>query len=264
MVELPDWDALVSNRSDDFDALSIQATVAPSGASWSGPFRVIGSDGHDYFVKSLQTCPLGQEASLAIEHVVARVGSLIGAPVCSTSLILITADIAGWEPRPGVPLQEGLAHASRALEHCDEQGRPNLAARSNDDNAARHAGVYALFDWCSGSDQQWLYDLDDDSRIYSHDHGLYFPPANNGSLDESALIGAVDLPSQLPDPPTGLSKAACETIADALDNVTRGDLAAILNSIPASWPVSNAALQTLGWYLERRAPAVATRVRSLV
>src|SRR5262249_30054216 len=101
------------------------APNAPAGGSWSGPFRVIASDGQQYLVKSLDTCPVGEKASLAIERIVAEVGRLIGAPVCKTSLIRIPAALAGsWEPRPGVPLTAGLAHASLALNHVDEFDRP--------------------------------------------------------------------------------------------------------------------------------------------
>lgn len=262
MVDLNDWEGLVSARSDDFTSLTVSATVAPAGGSWSGPFRVVGSDGNDYFVKSLETCPTGEGASLAIEHVVAEVGRLIAAPVCATSLIRITSDFAGWEPRPGVPLAEGLAHASRALDHADEI-RDVLSARHQDDNRRRHAGVYALFDWCVGSDNQWLYDLDNDRAIYSHDHGLYLPPPGRAIIDAASLQAQVDVPNQLPDPADGLLPGAVEDVAQALERVTRADLAAVLNSVPAAWPVTDADLEALGWFLERRCTPVAERLRRL-
>jgi hypothetical protein len=113
MPDFGGWETLIASRTDSGPSLSIAATVSGAGGSWAGPFRVIGSDGNDWFVKSLETCPTGEEVSIAIEHIVARVGKLIGAPVCETSLIRIPPDIAGWEPKPGVPLAEGWAHASR-------------------------------------------------------------------------------------------------------------------------------------------------------
>ena len=100
MVQLTEWSGLVRGRDDSFNAL--QAVIATSlGPSWSGPFRVTASDQQDYFVKSLETCPAGQRASLAIEQVVSQVGKLIGAPVCEASLIRIPAALAGWAPQPG-------------------------------------------------------------------------------------------------------------------------------------------------------------------
>lgn len=261
MPDLVEWNALVTGRHDSFDDLSVVAPE-PGGGSWSGPFRAIASDGHSYFVKSASTCPPGQEASLVIERVVGLAGALIGAPVCLPVLIRLTEDVAGYEVAPGKPLGAGLAHANRALEHADEMGRPDLYARSQDDNARRHVGVYALYDWCMGTDQQWLYDLDADRTLYSHDHGLYLPPLGQGLLDAAALQAQVDEPHELPDARSGLSPAAIEETADALERVATDDLADILKSVPASWPVSDGVLAALGWFLEQRAPAAAARLRA--
>lgn len=263
MPDFGGWETLIASRTDSGPSLSIAATISGSGGTWSGPFRVIGSDGNDWFVKSLQTCPAGQEASIAIEHIVAGVGKLIGAPMCDTSLIRIPPEIAGWEPRPGAALVEGWAHGSKALEHADERGRPNLDARVQDDNSRRHVGIYALFDWCFGCDQQWLYDIDNDRTIYSHDHGLYLPPVGSGFWLVAELIAAVDKPNPLPDPPHGLDKGQIAGVAQALEAVNRHSLATILNSVPTSWPVTDADLAALGWFLESRAKPVAARLRAL-
>jgi hypothetical protein len=257
------WLRLIAGRNDDFDALRVVAPE-PAGGTWSGPFRALASDGESYFVKSLATCPPGQEASLVIERVVAAVGGLIGAPVCRTTLIRIPGDLDGHEVRPGALLTAGLAHASRALEHADEMGRPNLYARSQDDNVRRHVGVYALYDWCCGSDQQWLYDLDADRTIYSHDHGLYLPPVGTGMLDAHALRTNVGLVYELPDPAAGLSAAAVDDVATALERLAPVDLAAVMRSVPASWPVDDDDLATLAWFLEQRASGVAARLRARV
>jgi hypothetical protein len=261
MVELAHWSGVVRSRRDDFNDL-VLAQPKDIGSGWSGPFRATANDGHDYFVKSLDTCPAGQGGSLAIERIVAQMGEVIGAPVCTTSLVRIPPELAGWEPRPGQRLTAGLAHASKALEHADEAGRPALSFRSQDDNQRRHVGLYALYDWCFGYDAQWLYDLDDDRRIYSHDHGLYLPPVGSGSVEQAALIAAVDVPNELPDARDGLLPAAVDEIAEELESVDRVMIADVLNSVPSSWPVSDDVLEVVGWFLERRAPAVAERLRS--
>lgn len=262
MVERAAWDGLVRSRPTDPPALSVAAfTPGPSTGTFSDTFRVVASDRHEYFVKALDHCPAGHGATLVAEQVVAAVGRLVGAPVCATPLIEIPEALAGYEVRPGTPLAAGVAHGSLALEHADEMGRPSLYARQQDDNARRHVGVYALFDWCYGSDQQWLYDLDDDRRLYSHDHGLYLP--GDWHVDAASLTAEVDVPHPLPDPPTGLSPVAVEEVAVALEAVTRTGLACILNGVPASWPVTDDVLEALGWFLEARAPGVAVRLRGL-
>lgn len=50
----------------------------------------------------------------------------------------------------------------------------------------------------------------------------------------------------------------------ALEKINRDALVNILCGVPASWPVSNDDLEALGWFLEYRAPSVASRIRALV
>jgi hypothetical protein len=124
--------------------------------------------------------------------------------------------------------------------------------------------VYALYDWCCGADAQWLYDLNNDRTLYSHDHGLYFPPPGKGGWTISDLVTVVDVPYQLPDPPDGLLATAIDELAASLEDVDRSSLVSIMNRVPTSWPVSDDELEALGWFLEYRAPAVAERLRLLV
>ncbi|WP_203841813.1 hypothetical protein [Winogradskya humida] len=166
------------------------------------------------------------------------------------------------EIKPGVHLSPGLAHASQALRNADERGRPSLSSRTRDDNRRRQAGIYALYDWCFGADPQWLYDLDHDHTIYSHDHGLYFPPTDQGRWSLADLEAAADLANELPDSRGGLDSDQVTLVATKLEAVTRSQLAAIMRTIPSSWPVSNDDLEALGWFLEHRAPAVAERLRA--
>jgi hypothetical protein len=264
LVELGDWSGLVRDRNDDFDALYVMAPEpTPAGPGHGGAFRATASDKRGYFVKSLQTCIRGEEASVAVEQIVAGLGRLIGAPVCHTSLIRIPSALEGWRPHTDRRrLEEGLAHASLALEHADDVA-PDLTARTKDDNCRRHVGVYALYDWCFGMDPQWLHDLDNDRMTFSHDHGLYFPPLNRAGWTREELVSRVDEARELPDPREGLLSDEVKRVALAIEQVSRDALAEILCSVPASWPVSNAELQDLGWFLERRAVSVAARVRSL-
>ncbi|MEV6983969.1 hypothetical protein AB0M95_22300 [Sphaerisporangium sp. NPDC051017] len=75
---------------------------------------------------------------------------------------------------------------------------------------------------------------------------------------------SVDEANVLPDVPNGLAPEAVEAVAEALETIDRDALVKILRAVPASWPVSDEALATLGWFLEHRAPAVANRLRALV
>jgi hypothetical protein len=130
-----------------------------------------------------------------------------------------------------------------------------------DDNPRRHAGVYAIWDWCWGGDDQWLYSAPEENRLYSHDHGHYLP--DGPSWTEQSLVNKVDEPWVSPRPTAGINASFLHEFADRLDAVTRLQLAEVLRAIPTDWDVTQPELEALGFFLERRAPAVAARLRGL-
>ncbi|WP_133378940.1 HipA family kinase [Klenkia marina] len=227
------------------------------------PFEVQADDENLYWVKSSSLLPPAEPAALVKEYVVARAGALIGAPVCRSTLIRIPPDLDGEELRDGMFLKAGLAHGSLAVERADERGRPYLVERKSDDNVRRHARIYALFDWCCGSDAQWLYDIDDNLSIYSHDHGRYLPPMDTGFLTRAALEAEVGRDNSLTDSPVGLNANELMDVASDLLKVSENDLLTILKGVPASWPVDDETLGALGWFLFERREGVAQRLMQL-
>lgn len=258
-----EWDGLIGNRENPSGGPSLAVIVSPAGGSWSSPVRVTGDDSRDYFAKFPEACPGQDEMSVVTEMVVARAGRLIGAPTCETVVMKVPQELHGEELKPGVTITSDVVHASLALDNCDER-RPELPERGRDDNRRRHVGCYALYDWFMGCDQQWLRDLNDEMATYSHDHGLYLPPVNTGHWTDQDLRANVDTPWPLPDSTAGLSPTAISEISDALRRVTRNDLRELLSGVPVDWAVTNEQLDGLGWFLERRAPAVADRIEQLV
>lgn len=257
-VERDAWQGIVSGRRTEPTVnLRIQAALRQGGGSAGGPFLVVASDGRRWWAKT----PDHVGKATVTEYVVARAGALIGAPVCANSLIRIGVDIAGWEYSPGRTLSEGIGHAMLELEAAQE-GRSRLEYRRDDDNLRRHVGIYALSDWCWGGDLQWLYSLADMMTVYSHDHGWYLPPEGQ-DWDAASLAAEVDTPHELTDPFPGARRADVEEFAQALERVNRSDLVAMLTAVPTSWPVADDELEALGWFLERRAPQVAVRLRRL-
>jgi hypothetical protein len=233
-------------------------TMTPSTNGGSGSFQVRASDGGRWWLKPINNL---QSPRVTInEYLVGRVGALCGAPVCNVKLILIPEEFAGWQFRPGHHLVAGIANASQEVRAAREDRA--LVARTRDDNRTRHAGVFALYDWCFGGDPQWLYAADDDEKTYSHDHGMYLPGAD--SWTEETLLAHVDKAHELGLEPTDLSKDAVEAAAAAIEASTTDVLAPILCSVPQEWPVTNRELAVLGYFLERRAPGTAGRVRAMM
>jgi hypothetical protein len=86
-------------------------------------------------------------------------------------------------------VQSVFAHAYRGVR--DAQLLHALDHRQEDDNRRRHVGVFASYDWCWGEDDQWLYSDTEEQKLYSHDHGWYFPE-DGPDWSEATLTSRVD------------------------------------------------------------------------
>jgi hypothetical protein len=87
---------------------------------------------------------------------------LIGAPVCPVRVIFIPSALEGWQFRAG-QLKRGFAHASLDVANSVQVG--GLGDRGHDENAIRHVGYFALYDWCWGGDVQGLEALTDNRKF---------------------------------------------------------------------------------------------------
>ena len=227
------------------------------------PLLALGDDGQRYWVK-VTSNPQGPMVPVN-EQIVARCGELIGAPTCGVRVVEVPEALAG--PVAGVHVDAGLAHGS--MDVADTVNGLFLDYRSDDDNPRRHAGLFALHDWCWGRDSQWLFAMSDERKTYSHDHGNFFPGGPDWPTRTESLVASVDEPHRLQDEvarsdPGGLDRAAVREVADALDAVTADDLVRVLSGIPPEWPVRDSELELLGFFLERRAPQVAERMRAMI
>jgi len=258
LVERNDWNGLVRNRLSAAE-IRLVAPLGQGGKGDSGAFIGLADDENRYWVKPLNN--LQDERILITEQVVARAGSLIDAPTCEVRTIDISSDFKGWEFRPGFALEAGVAHASKHVDGVVETRQ--LSNRHDDDNAARHTAIFALYDWCWGNDPQWLQQLTSENRFFSHDHGWYLPPLGPGwGID--TLTSSVDLAHELLGDRKGISLLHADPVARQLEKVSRDQIAEILLKIPTSWRVTDEELETLGFFLERRAPAAASRLRHKV
>jgi hypothetical protein len=252
------WAGLASGRGDPAGAPVIELPIKPSPRGGSGTFLAADHDGVRWWVKPLNN----QQGEMvpATEALVAGAGTMIGAPVCATAVVWLPPEIRGWEFRPGAAIVPGYAHASRAVETASESSQ--LIYRDRDDNRRRHAGVYALYDWCWGADDQWLYSEIEDRQVYSHDHGWYLPESGP-AWNEATLTAHVGEAHRAVWPSEGVDDSELARLATRLRGVSRVELVELVRRIPASWPVGDADLEALGWFLESRAPEVAARLETL-
>lgn len=222
----------------------------------SGAFLARASDDRRYWVKPLNNYQ-GERVPIT-EQLVGRAGALIAAPTCEVRTLLIPGDLVGWQFRSAQSLVEGIAHGSLHVDDCVDTRE--FEYRALDDNRRRHCLFMALYDWCWGGDAQWLRVEGKDFRYYSHDHGWYLPPEGPG-WDSANLEQAVDDTHEFPDPGTGFNLFNGQEAATNFANVSREGLIKVLASIPSSWPVTNEELESVGYFLERRAPQVAERIQ---
>lgn len=222
----------------------------------SNSFLMLADDQARYWCKALNN---GQSPRVPVnEQIVGRLGKLVGIAVCETTLVEIPEDVAGWEFAAGKMLEPGWVHGSKAVESVVETH--TLDHRADDDNAVRHAGFFALFDWLAGSDPQWLNSTADQNRYFTHDHGHYLgePAWTIDTLGERR-----DGEIRLPQDPSGLSPEELERIAERLGTITREELENALHGIPSEWPVSDEELEAVVDFADHRRTAVAERLTAL-
>ena len=235
----------------------VALTGEEPGDGGSSPLQMRDAGGARWWVKLLNN-PQGPMV-LVNEQIVARCGALIGAPTCEVAIVEVPEAVAGEVY--GVRVEPGLAHGSRHVGNVLNERE--LRYRASDDNARRHVGAYAIHDWCWGRDSQWLYALGEEYKVYSHDHGYFFPngPDWNRYLDQ--LAECVDIPHELDAAAAGVDAIEALSMSERLAEVSIDDLAGVLSGIPGDWPASDGELERLGFFLERRAPQVAGRLRRL-
>ena len=252
------WDGrIVGTRSSEPCGPTISVALRPSPRGGSGTFLAADTERNQWWVKPLNN--LQGERVIVTEAIVGEVGRLIEAPVCETRVVTLSESIRGWEFRPHSQLEPGFAHACRAVDSAEEHRQ--LRYRNRDDNRVRHAGVFGLYDWCWGGDDQWLYSKSADMKLFSHDHGWYLPEVGNTWTEES-LMARVDDPHAPNEPPGGMDDAELVRLSARLRGLEADELAGALQTIPANWPVSDKELEAVGWFLHRRAKPVAARLES--
>lgn len=170
---------LGSRADPDKGTLFLRAPLKQQPEGTSGSFIGLGSDDGTWRIKPLNS--LQHPEILISEVIVSKLGMAIGGPVCRVEPMWIGADHAGWEFRSQRTLEPGFAAASEEV--ADVVELRQLTYRQDDDNRRRHVYVYALRDWCIGSDDQWLYQGTSNNALFSHDHGHYLGTGKIGTID---------------------------------------------------------------------------------
>lgn len=233
--------------------------LSQSNNGGSGAFLVRADDGNRYWCKVLNN---GQESPRVpvTEQIVARFAQILGVHACEPVLVEIPDALAGWHFRHDRQLEPGWAHGSRAVDPAIETRA--LEHRSDDNNARRQAGFFALFDWLGGQDMQWLVATGADNTYYSHDHGHYLPGGPNWTVD--TLQANATNPYPLGLATEGLDAEEIERLAARLETVSEEEIRVELSKLPADWPVTDEELDAVLEFAVARRTAVAERLRAMI
>ncbi len=252
---------LTIQRSHDPEGIDAIAPLQQARGGLSAPFLVRASDERRYWCKVINN---PEHTRIPInEQLVGRLGQVLGAATCEVALIRIPEDLAGWQFcswNSSLQLEPGWAHGSAEVAGAVETR--TMRSRISDDNARRHAGLYAIYDWLCGEDPQWLACGSQQDAFFSHDHGSYFPNGPGWTVDSLRRHGLRS--HTLPFTPDGLDPEELARLADRLQAITPEELAAVGSSLPATWPVGDDELKALLDFVQDRRRATAERLRAMI
>jgi hypothetical protein len=223
------------NRSAE-RAETVLGTLA--GASGSVIFNCEG--GRKFVAKGTRN-----QKGLVAEHVVARLGQLLEAPVGDTVLVEVP-DALRSDPAVAA-MGPGLAHGTRFIENLTN--REAIAYTDVPANRARFARLCVLYSLAGAADWQLFYTTGE-RLVYSLDHGHFFPggPGWSAAGLRAALRPAVD-------PWFAAANLTNVELADArtlLEGITDQDVEAVLAGPPPEWPFTVDERDALNVYLRSR------------
>lgn len=236
------WRALIDAAPRE-PVLPVALLLAPPLPSSSRPVRVEAIDGRAYFLKGSQNM-----RSLVSEHVVAKIGAAMGAPVPEVRLLDLPAEMAIYDPNLR-GISPGLAHGSLIIENCSDT---EYFPRAHEpENRLRYQLLAALFGMTIAADHQFICRTKPPRHVYSVDHGEFLP--RRGAWMERDLRdpGLVELDRHI--------SATCgfrpeERVAGcaALAGLAPEAIARAVAGPPRAWGLSDTERVSLAWFLGRR------------
>lgn len=196
--------------------------------SYSRPVLVTCDDGKKYVLK-------GAHCGKAIvnEQIVARLGFLLGAPVCPTLLIEIPEELCNIEPQMN-DISPGLAHAINFIDDCSE--RAGIDHTGVAENRERFAHLEILYTWMHAGDHQLIYRTTPPHLVYSVDHGHFFPGGPDWSVQTLASAAAILQYDQV-FTVAAITRAERSNVLAKLTAITDTQIDEIVAGPPASWGI---------------------------
>ena len=241
-------DAAACTHDELRTVLKIPRKVLNTGAL---PIFATCEDGRQYWCKQINN-PHGIE-SVVNEIVGNAIGAIFGAPVCEWKIIDIPAELVGSLIDGGsrnVRLGDKPMFGSldvRGAEQYLVEG--SLLHPLKDGNPQRIPKLMALWVLCNAVDIQVVYGRDDEDKIWSIDHRLWFG-CDDGTwqLDShETLAGRIELPMA-----QGIQWEDWESACESLEAVTAEATRHSPGLIPSEWGIARSDVERLVEYCVTR------------
>lgn len=200
--------------------------------SQSRPYVLLDDDNNRYVVKSR-----GVGRSTYNDQVVGRLGMAMGAAVAEVALVEVPQELVDARWADLTDLAAGIAHGSRVIPQVLDVPQEILYA-DRPENRPRFASLALLYGWCQvEGDHQFIHELGLPQRVYSHDHGEFFPGGPRWSA--ASLHRAQPCrPDRFITVGAGLGEAELRAAAAGVAGVSAADIAASVAAPPDDWGVS--------------------------
>ncbi len=217
-------------------------------STYSRPVQVQCDDGLEYVLKGSHN-----GRSLVSEHVVGRLGQLIGAPVSAVCFAVITPELKAAEPQLA-DVGSGICHGTQWVPDCTDA--TGLDRMDKPYNADRFGLLQVLYSWVHAENQQLIYAKSDPYLVHSVDHGHFFIGSTGWTAAGLRQIGNVALDPYFA--PCGLPESVLARAKQNLSKVTDTDITMVTKGPPDEWGVQLADREALVEYLTVRRDRVLT------
>lgn len=204
-------------------------------------------DNQKYMIK-------GQQAGRQIvnDQIVARLGITINATVGYPRIAEIDSELSEGYPELDY-LTPGTAHATLFIEGCKDERDLTKFYTQQAENIPRFASLCVLYGWVLARDHQFLFEKQYPNRVYSVDHGHFFPGGPNWTHETLSQAPAAELDTHLRIL-CSFSRESPEirNALEQLDQVSEDQIIQAVAAPPNEWGLTMEERVTMVEYLVKR------------
>lgn len=224
------------------------------------PFLALASDDKYYWCKEINN-PDGYE-SIINEIVASEIGSAIGAPIRTWEILDVPQELDRYRVEKRKTLKAGPVFGSLNIHGGDvDLMDRGIQFVDKDGNYQRIPKLIALWLLCNARELQVIFDHEDESRIYSIDHGLWFGSDNRmwEMAPDDMKSGQVSVPGLT----LTIPSVQWDEAIDRVESLHKTDFSEIMEIFPNEWEVQEVEVRRLIDYAVRRKDYAIRQLKAL-